>query len=351
MEKVLVTTTSVLQGYEITKYHGYISANFITGADFIMDFFAGFTDFFGGISGSYTDEIDALKAMAVDSLEIKAEKIGMNAIIGLKVDLEPIFGGTARSMFMVSASGTAVYVEGLHEALTEEEKKKKELIRRIKSLGNLQEISHSPDRFTKYTAGELDSFLIGLSSKDAVMVIKMFLEYCKESPLETTRNNIQSRKKINAIREYLKTVPKELYINELNGEVTKEKSKAMKLLGILDYNNLLQELKKSTSKEYDIEVITVLASTPEFIEIEDSVVIKEIIDILESRYSSNVEIKKYGIINKKDMWICPKCKSPIELKDNKCSICLVDKYGMPCNFKYESKLLYLKSIYEILIKG
>lgn len=351
MGKILVTTTSTIEGYEITKYHGYISANFVTSADFINDFFAGFTDFFGGVSGSYTNEVDALKAMAVDSLEIKAEKMGMNAIIGLQVDMEPIFGGNVRSMFMVSSSGTAVYVEGLNEELTEEEKNKKELLRKIKALSNIQSITNEPNKFSSCTANELEAYLIALGDEDASKVVEMFIEYCKEPIYETIKTNIQSRKKIIELLEYLKRIPKENYMFKLDGTVTKEKAKAMKLLGLISYSNLLNELKLSKGKEYDIEIISILSTSPEIIEEDDSKYIGEIIEVLQGRYKGDVEIKKVGMINKKDMWLCPKCKSPIELSDSKCSLCLVDKYGLPSNLKYDSKLTYLKSLYNILVKS
>ena len=55
MRNILTVTTSTLMGnYEIEKYYGYISINFVTGANFLRDWFAGWTDILGGISKSYT---------------------------------------------------------------------------------------------------------------------------------------------------------------------------------------------------------------------------------------------------------------------------------------------------------
>ena len=41
MRNILTVTTSTLMGnYEIEKYYGYISINFVTGANFLRDWFA-----------------------------------------------------------------------------------------------------------------------------------------------------------------------------------------------------------------------------------------------------------------------------------------------------------------------
>ena len=93
MRNILTVTTSTLMGnYEIEKYYGYISINFVTGANFLRDWFAGWTDILGGISKSYTRELDELKSMARNALENKARLLDMNCILGLNIDLDPIFG-------------------------------------------------------------------------------------------------------------------------------------------------------------------------------------------------------------------------------------------------------------------
>ena len=53
MRSILTVTTSTLMGnYEIEKYYGYISINFVTGANFLRDWLAGWTDILGGVSKS-----------------------------------------------------------------------------------------------------------------------------------------------------------------------------------------------------------------------------------------------------------------------------------------------------------
>lgn len=49
---MIVTTTSVLSGKEVTEYHGLVSGEAILGANIFRDFFAGIRDIVGGRSGS-----------------------------------------------------------------------------------------------------------------------------------------------------------------------------------------------------------------------------------------------------------------------------------------------------------
>lgn len=41
----------------------------------------------------------------------RASRLGANAIVGIKIDYEPLVGSSGGSMLMATASGTAVTVE------------------------------------------------------------------------------------------------------------------------------------------------------------------------------------------------------------------------------------------------
>ena len=104
---MLITTTNTLEGYKIDKYIGPININEVVGANFFSDFFASFTDVFGGKSGTYRSKMDDLYRHAMEGLEGKANDLGANAVIGLSVSFDEI-AGKGKSMFMISALGTAV---------------------------------------------------------------------------------------------------------------------------------------------------------------------------------------------------------------------------------------------------
>ncbi|MGE5797437.1 MAG: heavy metal-binding domain-containing protein, partial [Ignavibacteria bacterium] len=84
----------------------------IMGANIFKDFFPGIRDIVGGSSAAYEKELRTAKEIAVQEMVQQAQSMGGNAVIGVDLDYETISGGGG-NMLMVSASGTAVFVEGL----------------------------------------------------------------------------------------------------------------------------------------------------------------------------------------------------------------------------------------------
>ncbi|MBR2359937.1 MAG: YbjQ family protein [Bacteroidaceae bacterium] len=108
---MLTTTTSHIEGMHIAKYYGIVSGETIIGANFVRDLFASVRDFVGGRSGSYEEVLRQAKSTALREMEDEARRLGANAVIGVDLDYETV-GGNG-SMLMVTASGTAVLVDGL----------------------------------------------------------------------------------------------------------------------------------------------------------------------------------------------------------------------------------------------
>lgn len=109
MDKIIVTTTNCVEGKKIIEYKGIIFGEVVSGVDFIKDFAAGITNIFGGRSGSYEGELINARENALVELKQRANNIGANAIVGVKVDYETL--GQGGNMLMVTVSGTAVIVQ------------------------------------------------------------------------------------------------------------------------------------------------------------------------------------------------------------------------------------------------
>lgn len=105
---MISTTTPTLEGKRITEYKGIVFGEVITGVNFIKDFAAGLTNFFGGRSGSYEGELIQARENAIIEMEDRAKQMGANAVIGVDIDYEVLGQG---NMLMVTASGTAVIIE------------------------------------------------------------------------------------------------------------------------------------------------------------------------------------------------------------------------------------------------
>jgi uncharacterized protein YbjQ (UPF0145 family) len=108
-KNMLVTTTSHLEGKKIAEYKGVVFGEVIVGVNFVKDFAAGLTNFFGGRSSSYEGELIEARQEAIKEMEQRAKSLGANGVIGVDVDYEVL--GTNNNMLMVIASGTAVVIE------------------------------------------------------------------------------------------------------------------------------------------------------------------------------------------------------------------------------------------------
>ena len=103
---MLLSTTSLIDGKQVVKYHGLVTGEAILGANIFKDLFAGIRDIVGGRSAAYEKELRRAKDLAIQEMTEQAVALGANAIIGIDLDYETV--GQGGSMLMVSASGTAV---------------------------------------------------------------------------------------------------------------------------------------------------------------------------------------------------------------------------------------------------
>ena len=104
---MIVTTTPSIEGRRIARYHGIVTGEAILGANIFRDLFAQVRDIVGGRSAAYEQELGRARETALREMEERAAIAVANAIVGVDLDYEVI-----NNMLMVSASGTAVTLEG-----------------------------------------------------------------------------------------------------------------------------------------------------------------------------------------------------------------------------------------------
>lgn len=103
---MIMTTTNAVEGRRIEEYLGVVFGEVISGVNFVKDFAAGLSNFFGGRSGSYEEELIKAREQAIAEMEQRAKSLGADAVVGMDVDYEVL--GADNGMLMVSVSGTAV---------------------------------------------------------------------------------------------------------------------------------------------------------------------------------------------------------------------------------------------------
>ena len=105
---MISTTTTNIEGKRIVEYRGIVFGEVISGVNFVR-IAASFSNFFGGRSNSYEQELVQARENALREMEERAAALGANAVVGVDIDYEVL--GTDNGMLMVTASGTAVVVE------------------------------------------------------------------------------------------------------------------------------------------------------------------------------------------------------------------------------------------------
>lgn len=111
-KNIILSTTPNLEGYKIKGYYGTVTAHIVAGTGLFSDFAASMSDIFGGRSQSYQKQLISIKDEVLKRLRDEAKVLGANGIVGLRIDFDEI-SGKGKTMFMVSALGTAVFIESL----------------------------------------------------------------------------------------------------------------------------------------------------------------------------------------------------------------------------------------------
>ena len=107
MDKNNITTAFNLDGYRITKNLGIVRGITVRSRSIFGNIGAGFQALVGGNISIYTELCEKAREEAYEILIVHAEKIGANAVIGMRYDANEV----AQGITEVLAYGTAVVVE------------------------------------------------------------------------------------------------------------------------------------------------------------------------------------------------------------------------------------------------
>lgn len=104
---MIITTTETISGKKVVKTLGLVKGNTIRARHVGRDIVAGFRNIVGGEIVEYTKMLAESREQALDRMQDKAEKLGANAVVGMRFITASIMGGAAELL----AYGTAVIVE------------------------------------------------------------------------------------------------------------------------------------------------------------------------------------------------------------------------------------------------
>jgi uncharacterized protein YbjQ (UPF0145 family) len=106
---MVITTTDMIEGYNITKYFGIVSGEVIYGANFLKDYFAGLRNVIGGRTGGYEKLFKEAQEKAMEEIKTNASELGANGIVGITITHESMHMGNG-TLLMVAITGTAVKI-------------------------------------------------------------------------------------------------------------------------------------------------------------------------------------------------------------------------------------------------
>jgi uncharacterized protein YbjQ (UPF0145 family) len=107
---MILTSANTLESKEIIEYKGLVTGEALIGSNIYKDLFSGVRDVVGGRTSSYEEELQKARDIALGIMEEKAESLGANAIIGLKISYDNL-GGTMGNTILITTYGTAIQYE------------------------------------------------------------------------------------------------------------------------------------------------------------------------------------------------------------------------------------------------
>ncbi len=315
MNNLLVTTTHQLENRSVNKYLGATTVQYVVGMNAFKDMASGFTDFFGGASGSYNKTLSETYKIVIDKLSKKANRMGGNAVVGFSLDIDEI-SAQGKSMLMFSALGTVVLLDDAPQGVSFEsqsftsedmkiELKKKEVLRKVYSNSFFEESMFNFMAEHKMYDG-VEAFLIRFekSGKPDEGVFSLL------------------KKLINTLDQSM--ISKLLY-QSLDEKTQSWIIPLIKSQKLLDYDEVL----KYVVKEDEIG-IKLLATERQVFFVEDIKKIDDLLSAISSHFpdrSLNKEKKKM-LGGTKEVWECYSCKEDNEKDIDSCANCGADKRGI-----------------------
>lgn len=354
---ILVITTATTDTIKIKQYLKPVTAHIVAGTNFFSDFFASFSDLFGGRSGTYQKQLGSLYSEAIDRVKFAAYELGANGVVGLSIDLDEI-SGKGKSMFMLTAIGTAVIFEkstagpvalpGTDEKFENVSVDKINLLRNKKMLiekAEMDNLNLNDDTWNFATTNQV--------SELAPYIMKKFSEMLSNELLLPE----QSEQFYKNLTTYLDALPEEKKTGIVYEEIkkTKGEKKLAKLATIVrelylyDHEKNIQLLQ---SPDFAVRKIGLQISSYDkpFYNQQDKADIEKTRKLIQTTFTERGtrSTKKQLLSSKeKDVWVC-ECGRTNDI-DNYCSSCGQDIYGFKeKEAKPATVSLYLEQKMELI---
>ncbi|MEM1268409.1 MAG: YbjQ family protein [Bacteroidota bacterium] len=322
---IIVTTTPHVEGARITGYLGVVSAYVVAGTNLFADMAASFSDVFGGRSQSYHKQLASINKEVLDQLADAGLDRGAHAVVGVRVDFDEVSGG-GKSMFMVTASGTAV------------------------TLDTPADQPNRPSRIDADALGvqmrlaEIAANTSSLSRRDLAFAAK------HRSPAALPQINAelaQSRRRLDKdnpgpIIKYVLALPEEAAKEAVYGWLARPVLSAGELgrivveQGRLFDPGRIRPLLMSEDEEVRLNGLTAAGAAKRSYGAGDINPMRRVAELVEQQFPVTVvnEQRTVGMFSKEEVVVrlCGACGASFHEEDVRCSTCRRDVYGVPSSY-------------------
>lgn len=362
-QNIIVTTTPTLEGRKIIKYLKPLSSHIVAGTNLFSDFLGGLSDVFGGRSETYQKQLSSLYNESIMRIKSAAHEIGANGVVGLKIDIDEI-SGKGKSMFMISAVGTAVVFEKETEENLSESNKNDIPIISIGKIDNLRKrnaLLKSIESKNLILDKENWRFLIENQIENIYPQLqKQNAEYLKNY----SSYNIEEINEFNTnFQIYLNSLPREIstkllydsILNEQDNKVLISLFKKIQNLDLFNFDKVKELLTNNDFTKQKAGLIISVFDKPHY-DKSDINNLSDLSVLIETSFPKRGEnsLKKQMLSSKeKEIWIC-ECGKSNSSEYTYCNYCHSDIYGFKIDeIKPKSALVTIAekiSLIEELVK-
>lgn len=360
---IKISNTSYIAGENIIGHKGVVSSRVVIGNHIISEMIAGFTDVFGGRSGTYEKKLGNLYNMLIDSMKIKARDLLANGIIGLTIDIDEI-NGKGSQMFMISGIGTAVVLEKKENIIETDISISGDLMKKIEEAKQCNELIQKCLENTSKNDiyYDLNDDLSKILSEAIKKGLDINLSDIYLTMLKARKNLFESEKLTTLINNYAQMFYSNEYIDIfyntcLNFYLSNDDNvyKVFSNINIQKYISQSLDVNYSIINKY-IDLFPIYYRRYLFLPIlmkyqsrydRDSILLmKEIISKLKQEPTEMLPVEK----NKrgKEKWVCI-CGASNKIEKDKCESCKSDIYGINemQKTKTQKSIVFLQNLINI----
>lgn len=329
---ILVVTSSTLDGVKIKRYLKPVSAHIVAGTNLFSDFMGGLTDVFGGRSQSYQKQLASLYGEAISRIKHSAHEIGANCVIGLSIDMDEI-SGKGKSMFMLTAVGTAVILEkeSIEKIPPSEQGSLENIgVDRINTLREKKSIIIKANNDELQLTEDTWGFITENQIHEVFPFLLRKLEYAVKSEISPGDSEGFYKLFVGYIDRLPETIKLPLLYDsikvEANVPVVLKLGRVIRELYLFDANRTI-ELLKNENFAIQKRGLRLTKFDKPFYNKQDEVELQSIIIFIQNNFKERgTRTLKKGLLSKeKEVWVC-ECGKTNDI-DEYCGSCKQDIYG------------------------